>query len=270
MADNYEKVEFPAEQPEEDQEHNQKMMDLVDKANEVESGLGVQDNVEVPPKPEGIPDKFYNAETGKVDYDALAKSYVELEKRQGKPAEQEETTAETEEPKTAEEAVEKAGLDMSQLQSEYDSNGQLTDKSYDALAEAGIPRETVDMYIAGQRALQAQAQADAYSITEGKEGYNAMSDWARSNLSADELQNYNTQVNSPNKETRDIAVRGLWAKFAADSGGGRELVHGKNSDSTVGGYKSRQQMIEAMKDPRYINDPAYRAEVESKVASSTF
>ena len=49
-----------------------------------------------------------------------------------------------------------------------------------------------------------------------------------------------------------------------------DLIHGKSSDSTVGGYKSRQQMIDAMKDPRYINDPAYRAEVEAKVVAANF
>ena len=34
---------------------------------------GIQENVEVAAKPEGIPDKFYDAETGKVDYDSMAK-----------------------------------------------------------------------------------------------------------------------------------------------------------------------------------------------------
>jgi len=37
MADNYEKVEFAAEQPQEDQEHVQKMVELADKAAEMPS-----------------------------------------------------------------------------------------------------------------------------------------------------------------------------------------------------------------------------------------
>ena len=269
MADNYEKVEFAAEETVEDQEHIDKMVELADKAAEVPQESMAKDNVEVAEKPDWVPDKFYNKETGAIDYENLAKSYSELEKKQSAPKEK--TKADVkEEPQTAEEAVEKAGLDMSSLQSEYDEKGELTDASYEALEKAGIPKETVNLYIEGQKALVAQAQEHAYALTDGKEGYSAMSDWAKANLTADELQSYNTSVNSSNKNTREIAIRGLWAKFSADSGDGKPLVHGKSSDGQVGGYKSRQQMIDAMKDPRYINDPAYRAEVEAKVVAASF
>lgn len=264
----YEKVEFAAEQPAEDPEHAQKMMDLVDKANENPNESMAKDNVEVSEKPDWVPDKFYNKETGAIDYENLAKSYSELEKKQSAPKE---TKADVkEEPQTAEEAVEKAGLDMAALQSEYDEKGELNDASYEALEKAGIPKETVNLYIEGQKALVAQAQEHAYGLTDGKEGYAAMSDWAKANLTADELQSYNTSVNSSNKNTREIAIRGLWAKFSADSGDGKPLVHGKSSDGQVGGYKSRDQMVRAMQDERYYSDPAYRQEVMNKVQLSNF
>lgn len=41
-----------------------------------------------PQKPEGIPDKFWNAEKGEVDVAGLAKSYTELEKGRGKAPQQ--------------------------------------------------------------------------------------------------------------------------------------------------------------------------------------
>ena len=271
MAENYEKVEFAAEQPQEDQEHVQKMVELADKAAEMPSEGMAKDNVEVSPKPDFVPDKFYNKETGSVDYEALAKSYTELEKKQSSPKGDDAPATENKESEqTAEQVVEQAGLDMAALQSEYDEKGSLDDKSYEALEKAGIPKETVNQYIQGQKALVAQAQEHAYSLTEGKEGYTAMSEWAKANLSAEDLASYNTAVNSTNQSTREIAIRGLWGKYSADAGGGKDLIHGKASDSTVGGYKSRQQMIDAMKDPRYINDPAYRAEVEAKVVAASF
>ena len=245
------------------------MVKLIDDANTIpeESLEVIKDNVEVPAKPEGIPDKFYDATTGKVDYDALAKSYTELEKRQsGKKEEPAE-----EEPQTADEAVEKAGLDMAKLSEEYDTNNGLTDASYEALEKAGIPKATVDQYIEGQKALVAQAQQEAYQITEGADGYKNMSDWAKSNLSAEELQSYNTQVNSANSKVRTMAIRGLWAQYSAESGSGTNLVHGNSSVTADGsGYKSRAQMVEAMQDSKYQSDPAYRAEVEAKVARSNF
>ena len=263
-----EEVQFKSEQPAEPEGHEEAMIKKIDDANTMpEEGI-IADNVEVAAKPEGIPDKFYDAETGKVDYDAMAKSYTELEKKQsGKP----EVDPPVKEPKTADEAVEKAGLDMGALTAEYDANEGLTDDSYAALEAVGIPKATVDQYIQGQKALVAQAQTEAYSLTDGKEGYEAMSQWAKANLSAEELTNYNTQVNSPNSKVRSMAIRGLHAQFSADSGEGKPLVHGNNSATADGsGYKSRAQMIEAMQDSKYQSDPAYRAEVEAKVARSSF
>ena len=97
-----------------------------------------------------------------------------------------------------------------------------------------------------------------------------MSQWAKANLSAEELTNYNTQVNSSNSKIRGQAIRGLHAQFSADSGEGKPLVHGGSTTSTTGGYGSRAQMIAAMQDSKYQSDPAYRAEVEAKVARSSF
>jgi hypothetical protein len=262
-------VQFKSEQPAEPEGHEEAMVKKIDDANTMPEE-GIKDTVEVPAKPEGIPDKFYDAETGKVDYDAMAKSYTELEKKQSQKTE--ETTEEpSEPPKTADEAVEKAGLDMGKLTEEYDTNDGLTDDSYAALEAAGIPKATVDQYIEGQKALVAKAQSEAYSLTDGKEGYEAMSGWAKANLSAEELSNYNTQVNSPNSKVREMAIRGLHAQFSADSGDGKPLVHGNNSVTADGsGFKSRAQMIEAMQDSKYQSDPAYRAEVEAKLARSSF
>ena len=263
-----EEVQFKSEQPAEPEGHEAEMIKKIDDANTMPEE-GIQENVEVAAKPEGIPDKFYDAETGKVDYDSMAKSYNELEKKQS--GQKEEVKEESvEEPKTADEAVEKAGLDMSALTSEYDANEGLTAESYAALAAAGIPEGTVNQYIEGQKALVTQAQNEAYSLTDGKEGYEAMSGWAKANLSEAELSNYNTQVNSPNSKIREQAIRGLHSQFASDSGEGKPLVHGGGSTSTTGGYGSRAQMIAAMQDSKYQSDPAYRAEVEAKVASSSF
>jgi hypothetical protein len=262
-----EEVQFKSEQPAEPEGHEAAMVKKIDDANTMPEE-GIQENVEVAAKPEGIPDKFYDAETGKVDYDSMAKSYTELEKKQsGKP----EVEPPVEEPKTADEAVEKAGLDMGKLTEEYDTNEGLTDDSYAALEAAGIPKATVDQYIQGQKALVSQAQNEAYSLTDGKEGYEAMSGWAKANLSAEELSNYNTQVNSPNSKVREMAIRGLHSQFSADSGDGKPLVHGNNSATgNTGGFGSRAQMVAAMQDSKYQSDPAYRAEVEAKVANSRF
>ena len=261
MADLHQEVYAgaPVETPE---GHEEKMIKLADDAAKAPAEGMAVDNVEVAPKPEGVPDKFYNAETGKVDYDSLAKSYTELEKKQSQPKQEQAT------PETAEEAVESAGLDLASLNKEYADNSKLADSSYEALEKAGINRATVDSYIAGQHALAQQAQASAFEITGGKDNYTAMTEFAKANLTPDALNSYNTAVNSPDKSTRDLAVRGLYAQYSAESGSGNNLVMGKGNEVSGTGYQSKEQMIADMKKPEYLTDPAFRAQVESKVARS--
>lgn len=250
----------PVETPE---GHEEKMIKLADEAAKAPGEGIATDNVEIAPKPDGVPEKFYNAETGKVDYDSLAKSYNELEKKQSQS--KQETKAE---PDTAEKAVENAGLDLSSLNKEYAENNSLTDSSYDALEKAGINRATVDSYIAGQHALAQQAQSSAFDITNGKDNYMAMTEFAKANLTPEALNSYNTAVNSPDKNTRDLAVRGLYAQYSGESGSGNNLVMGKGNRAEGGGYQSKEQMIADMKKPEYLSDPAFRASVERKLAQS--
>lgn len=234
---------------------------------------------EIPAKPDWVPDKFYDATTGEVNYEALSKSYQELEKKQStKEPEKPDTQAgddksqdgNDDQQDAANKAVESAGLNMTDLSKEYSENGVLADKSYEALEKAGIPRETVDQYIAGQQALAQQARAQAFSVTEGEEGYQTMVSWAKNNLTPAELETYNKSVNSANSGVRDMAVRGLWAKYNSESGQGKALVHGKGSSSESTGYKSNAEIVAAMSDPRYAKDPAYRKAVEAKMAVTKF
>lgn len=263
MADLHQEVYEGKDEASSPEGHEEAMVKLADEAAKTPGEGMATDNVDIAPKPEGVPDKFYNAETGKVDYNALAKSYTELEKKQSQQPKQTEAT-----PDTAEEAVESAGLDLASLNKEYADNNKLADSSYEALEKAGINRATVDSYIAGQQALAVQAQASAFDITGGKDNYMAMSEFAKANLTPDALNSYNTAVNSPDKSTRDLAVRGLYAQYSAESGSGNTLVMGKGNTVTGSGYQSKEQMIADMKKPEYTNDPAFRASVADKLAKS--
>jgi hypothetical protein len=243
----------------------------------VNGGKPVEAPVEIAPKPEGIPDKFYNAETGVVDYQALAKSYVELEKTKGKPAETPKdapakTTEEaaTTDVDTAKDAVEAAGVDVQELSKEYAEKGELTPESYAKLAKAGFGADVVDAFIAGQNAQVQLAQTQAHSITEGADGYAAMVAYAQANLTPEEISAYNKAVNSRDAATRELAVRGMWTRYSAESGNGSDKLITNKTNSKVGdsAYASRAEMMADMKDPKYKSDPAFRAKVEAKLARS--
>lgn len=65
--------------------YNKQMSDKFDASQGAEpEEAAVEEAVEVAAKPDGVPAKFYNKETGEVDYTSLTKSYNELEKGRGK------------------------------------------------------------------------------------------------------------------------------------------------------------------------------------------
>ena len=46
-------------------------------------------------------------------------------------------------------------------------------------------------------------------------------------------------------------------------------VEGDSGKATVQGYQSKREMIDAMRDPRYQKDPAYRADVARRIQNGT-
>ena len=242
---------------------------MVDKVEittpETGSEAPVEDNNALS-KPEGLPEKFNSVED-------LAKSYSELEAKLGTNKE-EVKTEEVKEVKTdsldiAEKAVSNAGLDMNNLAEEYAKGGKLEDTSYEALEKAGIPKDYVDQFIQGQKAISDQQSATMKNLVGGDDAYTEMSNWAADNMNDAEKTAYNAAVNSKDIETAKLAVVGLKAKFEAVNGSEPNLVQGKATPMGVDGYQSWQQVTEAMKDPRYAKDPAYQNMVKNKLSKST-
>ena len=97
------------------------------------------------------------------------------------------------------------------------------------------------------------------------EGYAEMIAWAKDNLSSEEKDAYNRVVNGRDLDATKMAVQGLQARMSNTAE--PNLVRGKQS-STTDKYESMAQVTAAMSDPRYEKDPAYRKEVEQKIARS--
>jgi len=236
------------------------------KQDETTSEKPVEENV-AQSKPEGLPEKFNSVED-------LAKSYQELEKKLGDNTKEEapKVDAPKEETKNdleiAEKAVESAGLNMENLSSEYAEKGELDAKSYEALEKAGIPKDYVDQFIEGQKAVAEQQATSIKDIVGGAESYAEMSNWAADNMTDAEKSAYNTAVNSKNLETAKLAVIGLKAKYEAVNGSDPKLVEGKASATGTDGYKSWAEVTTAMSDDRYQKDPAYQNMVKDKLSKS--
>lgn len=198
-------------------------------------------------RPEWLPEGFDSPE-------ALAEAYKSLTAT--KEAEVAETPEQTE-----------ANNKLAKFSDEFFSTGQLSAESYTELAKLGYPKAVVDQFISGQKAVLATEEAKVFSEVGGKEAYSQMLDWAGKNLAEAEIEAYNDAVQSGDMNQVMFAVRGLQARYATNTRGEPRLMSG-TSKAAPTGFRSVAEMVSAMSDPRYKADPAYRADVERKIANS--
>jgi hypothetical protein len=227
------------------------------------TGAEAPETTEAEPRVEGLPEKFNSV-------DDLVKSYQELEKKLGesKPEEPVQEEQKEEGLEIAEKAADSAGLNMDELVNEYQTEGKLSDKTYESFEKVGISKEYVDSYIAGQEALISKQSSEIKSTVGGDEAYNNMVSWAAENLTATEQEAYNKAVNSGDMETIKLAVSGLQARYVSVNGQEPNLIDGKSSSPKGPGYDSWAQVTADMNDPRYQKDPAFRAEIQAKLENS--
>ncbi len=236
-----------------------------------ENGQVVVTPPEVAPavKPEGVPDKFWDATTGTVRVAEMAKSYAELEKSKGKPTTGVPPVVADATASEAQDVVTAAGLDFDALTDEYTAGGELSAETYAKMEAGGIPRARVDQFIAGQQAIAAQTRADAFSVTGGEQGYTAMAAWAKANVPAGELALYNAQLTGP-KDQVMLAVAGLHGRYVVANGANpSHIEQGRNPIGADGdAYGTMKEYAIAIRDRRYNNDPGYRAQVDAKASRS--
>lgn len=200
--------------------------------------------------------------------------YKELESGLGKqPSPDEEpqdAPKESSDQEQVEAALEKAGLNFEEFSQEFQENGELSEESYEKLQKAGLPKEIVDTYIEGMKALAQQQFQEIYSITGGEEGYKAMIEWAASNLSENEKEAFNRAVMGDLTQAK-FAVEALHVRYTKSNGEPpKGLVQGQppSTRDSVGVYRSLEEMKRDMADPRYHSDPAFRADVHKKLERS--
>lgn len=237
-------------------------------------------------RPEWLPEKFKTPEQ-------MAQAYAELERRLGgqgneekAPETEEQTPSETDETKTEDKpeekteevsygkavdsALEGVGLKPADLWQEYQDNQGLTDQTYTKLEEAGYPRSVVDAFIQSSQQTTQQTQADAaevMSVAGGEDGYKSMVDWAKGNLSQEEIQSFNAMVTSGNTWQAKAAVQALHAQYTAAEGKEANLTMGGNAPK-ADVFQSAVEASRAMAEARASKDPAKIKAVEQKMLRS--
>jgi len=244
-------------------DHLEEMLQVADTA----------DNPEVHDRPDWLPTKFDSPED-------LAQAYNELEQRMGSQGLQQEqpqneewvdkaqyTEQVEEDPSEVREFLASKNLDFDSFQDEYNQTGQLSDNAYEALEKSGIPPTLVDSWLEGQRAVSEQVQQSVHNAVGGTEAYNQMVEWASENWDQQDIDAFNQSVDSANTNQVMLAVRGLHAQYNL-ANSNPSLYSGDGGSVSPNSFESLNQITEAMKDPRYSNDPSYRREVESMLQNS--
>lgn len=102
----------------------------------------------------------------------------------------------------------------------------------------------------------------------GQESFSAVQTWARENLEAGELEAYNREVNSGDYYRARNALQSLYFAFKENAGYEPDLIGGKLSGNSSDVFRSSQEVMVAMNDPRYLQDPAYTQDVQDKLLRS--
>ena len=102
----------------------------------------------------------------------------------------------------------------------------------------------------------------------GKEAFSAVQEWARANLDQAELDAYNREVNSGDYYRARNALQSLQYAYQDNVGSEPDLIGGKLSGNSADVFRSTQEVMAAMNDPRYLNDTAYTQDVQEKLYRS--
>ena len=157
----------------------------------------------------------------------------------------------------------------------WKNNGQIPQEMHDQLTNAGLSKVVVDAYLQGRAkeyGMNADLnQADIDSIKQsvgGDKQYEQLMTWAGEKLSQDEQISFDNLIQSGDRGSIQLAVNGLVAKYQNDAGYEGRMLQGKPSKTNTDVYQSQAQLVAAMSDPRYDNDPAYRQAVVAKLDRS--
>ena len=238
---------------------------------------------------DNVPAKF-KKEDGTVDMDALAKSYVELERQfHEKPKEEvpqvEQEIAEKQEfriPDKPEEIAPEAQEATPLTQEDYKSwgkelakTGSISDDTRSVIkAKTNMSDEMINDWVAAQRAKNKEYFAVAAEMVGGKEKLSAVLNWASNNLTSDQAQIINERLAGPDYEITLNGMVAMYDKAMANAPKAQEPVPPQNraaapsGRSTVEGFTSYGEFTQARSDPRYMQDANYRSAVEERMVKT--
>ena len=107
-----------------------------------------------------------------------------------------------------------------------------------------------------------------YEMVGGEQAYQSMLEWASQSLSKEEIEMYDSVMGDGNANSIFFAVQALANKYFDNVGSEGQLLTGRGAAESNAVFRSQSELVQAMNDPRYDNDPAYRSDVMAKLENS--
>ena len=218
----------------------------------------------------------------------LEKAYIELQKKLGEDGQEEkpEAEAETKSEEVLQEEPEESAKESSpavalvtEASEEYYANeGKLSDETIEKFSSMSS-KDLVNAYMDIVKNNPQDQTAPAQDISDadinviknsvgGETQYSNMINWAGQNLDAKSTEAFDNVVASGNVQMIRLAVAGLKAQFDDANGYEGRMLTGKGARTSGDVFRSQPELVAAMSDPRYENDPAYRQDVMEKLDRS--
>ena len=200
------------------------------------------------------------------DTQALEQAYVELQKKLGNQSSEEaKDTSSQEESSTSllDDLWEQAQADnynedtLSQLSKADPNDIAKMYLDYRSKAEADKP----------QGGMTAEYADSLKSSVGGEEQYNEMLGWAGQNLTDKEIEAYDSVMENGDPSAAYWAVQALSFRYKDANGVEGNLVQGK-PPGAGDTFRSQAEVVQAMSDPRYDKDPAYRRDLMRRLENS--
>ena len=224
--------------------------------------------------------KYKNAED-------LEKAYVELQKKLGETGDEtSETTGDTdavdteetsEETKEATEDSPAVAL-INEASAEYYANDNTLSPETIEKFQSMSSQDLVNAYLQLQQGQPAQQQtsvemtdADVNSIKNsvGGEGeYGKLVGWAGENLDKGSIDAFDSIVETGNTQAIKLALSGLKSQYDSANGYEGRMLQGKAPKTSADVFRSQAEVVAAMSDARYDDDPAYRQDLIAKLDRS--
>ena len=223
------------------------------------------------------------------DAEELEKAYINLQKKLGEDGKEEKEApqAETEQEEVLPEEPEEQPQESSpatelitSASEEFAESGALTPETLEKFNSMSS-KDLVEAYMA----IQANTPQDDTSSAEpvdiseatvnevknfagGDKAYEQMVNWASNNLDQKSIDAFDTIIGSGSLDAIKLAVNGLKAQYQEANGYEGNMITGKPPTNTKDVYRSQAELVKAMSDRRYDNDPAYRQDVIEKLERS--